>query len=276
MQSSKAALIRGLGPWSEASTAQIRQNAHVATADPFAQMRLLDLQAADTHLDQIAHRRANLSEIGRVREAESGLHRLRALIVAGETEVSDRERELRKMENDVEQVRMRAQKDQQLLDSGSISNPKQLEDLAHEVGSLQRRQSALEDDELALMEQLEDARSSLAKLHADRASLDVELGSASEALTAVERELEHEHAEVSKQRSAVAAEIPADLLRAYEKIRADSGGVGAALLQHGRCGGCRLSINPNEMARIKAARSDEVLRCEECRRIMVRTGESGL
>ena len=261
---------------SDAFVAHLRQNVPVATADPFAQMRLLDLQAADTHLDQIAHRRATMSEVGRVREAETGLHRLRSLIVAGETEVSDREREVRKMENDVELVRMRAQKDQELLDSGSISNPKQLEDLTHEVASLQRRQSALEDEELALMEQLEDARGSLAKLQAERASLDVELAAAADALKAVEHELDREFSEVSKHRADVAAEIPADLLRAYEKIRADSGGVGAALLQHGRCGGCRLSINPNEMARIKAARSDEVLRCEECRRIMVRTGESGL
>ena len=134
----------------------MRQNGCVATADPFAQLRLLDLQEADSHLDQIAHRRANLSEVVRLRDIEQGLLRLRTLIVAGETEVSDRERGVRKMEVDVDQVRMRADKDQQLLDSGSISNPKQLEDLAHEVASLKRRQEALEDDELVMLEELED------------------------------------------------------------------------------------------------------------------------
>lgn len=254
----------------------MRQNVPVATADPFAQMRLLDLQEADTHLDQIAHRRANLTEVGRVRECESALQRVRTLIVAGETEVSDREREVRKLEVDVEQVRMRADKDQQLLDGGAISNPKQLEDLAHEVASLARRQSTLEDEELELMERLEDARGSLAKLQGERARIDVELVEAADALAAVERDLDDEQASAAKHREQVASQIPADLLRAYEKSRADNGGIGAALLQHGRCGGCRLSINPNEMARIKAAASNEVLRCEECRRILVRTGESGL
>ena len=254
----------------------MRQNVPVATADPFAQVRLLDLQEADTHLDQIAHRRANLTEVGRLRECESALQRLRTLIIAGETEVSDREREVRKMENDVEQVRMRADKDQALLDSGSISNPKQLEDLAHEVASLARRQATLEDEELELMEQLENARASLAALQGDRARVDVELAAAADALAEVQRDLDSEHADAQKHREHVAGQIPADLLRAYEKSRADNGGVGAALLQHGRCGGCRLSINPQEMARIKAAPSNEVLRCEECRRILVRTGESGL
>ena len=252
------------------------QNVRVATADPFAQIRLLDVQEADTHLDQIAHRRANLAEVQRLRECESALARVRTLIIAGETEVSDREREVRKLELDVEQVRLRASKDQSLLDGGAISNPKQLEDLAHEVSSLARRQLTLEDEELELMEQLDDARRSLAVHQAERARLDVELTEVREALKAVERELESEHHAETQRRAQLAGGIPADLLRAYDKSRADNGGIGAALLQHGRCGGCRLSINPNEMSRIKSARADEVLRCEECRRILVRTGESGL
>ncbi len=239
-------------------------------------MRLLELQAADTHLDQVAHRRANLAELARLRECEVALQRVRRFIVAGETEVSDREREARKMENDVDQVRMRATKDEALLLSGAISNSKQLEELTHEVTSLKRRQEALEDDELALMQQIEDAKNSLAVHQAERARLDVELIEARSALTEIERELDNEQADATTHRTHTAAEIPADLLCAYEKIRAESGGVGAALLQHGRCGGCRLQINPNELARIKAAPSNEVLRCEECRRILVRTGESGL
>ena len=254
----------------------MRQNVRVATADPFAQIRLLDLQECDTHLDQIAHRRANLSEAVRLREAESQLARVKMLIVAGETEVSDRERDVRKMENDVEQVRMRARKDQEMLDGGSITNSKQLEELQHEVTSLKRRQEALEDDELALLEGLEDARKSLATHLEERARLDVELNDARDDLARVEKALDAEHATVTQQRADIAKEIPDDLLRAYDKIRVDNGGVGAALLQHGRCGGCRLQITANELARIKAAPSNEVLRCEECRRIMVRTGESDL
>jgi len=43
-----------------------------------------------------------------------------------------------------------------------------------------------------------------------------------------------------------------------------------------QCGGCRLSLDPAELAAIKSAASNEVIRCEECQRILVRTGESGL
>ena len=56
----------------------------------------------------------------------------------------------------------------------------------------------------------------------------------------------------------------------YEKVKGSGGGVGAALLIGNTCDGCRLAINAVEMERIKSLDSEEVLRCEECRRILVR------
>ena len=69
--------------------------------------------------------------------------------------------------------------------------------------------------------------------------------------------------------------LDAALLALYEKIR-ESSGAGAAMLRARRCEGCRLELNPQELQRIRSAADDEVVRCEECRRILVRTGESGL
>ena len=62
----------------------------------------------------------------------------------------------------------------------------------------------------------------------------------------------------------------------YERLREQKGGVGAALLRARQCGGCQLTLDASEIARIKAAPVDEVLRCEECQRILVRTEESGV
>ena len=71
-------------------------------------------------------------------------------------------------------------------------------------------------------------------------------------------------------------EVGAELLALYDKIRASVGGTGASELRQRRCGGCRLELNQVDLSRIKAAPADEVIRCEECRRILVRTAESGL
>ena len=87
--------------------------------------------------------------------------------------------------------------------------------------------------------------------------------------------LDKEAGETQARRAGVAGEIPADLLALYTKLK-DQYGVGAAMLRGGRCQGCKVALSIAEMNRIKAAPHDEVLRCDECRRILVRTPESGL
>ena len=89
-------------------------------------------------------------------------------------------------------------------------------------------------------------------------------------------EIEESAAKATAGRAAVVAALPADLLALYDKIRATSGGRGAAELRRGQCGGCREILSTVELNEIRAAAPDEVVRHEECRRILVRTADSGL
>ena len=70
--------------------------------------------------------------------------------------------------------------------------------------------------------------------------------------------------------------IPPELLRLYDKLRGQFGGIGAARLYQKRCEGCRLELNITELAEVRSAPSDQVVRCENCRRILIRTPESGI
>jgi predicted nucleic acid-binding Zn-ribbon protein len=96
------------------------------------------------------------------------------------------------------------------------------------------------------------------------------------AQTVAVAEIETERDALQTQRTALASGIDADFLKLYEKIRSDNAGVGAAKLTQGRCDGCRIQLNPVAMAKARTAPSNEVLRCEECRVVLVRTDESGL
>ena len=245
-------------------------------AEPAVQLRLLELQALDSRLDQIEHRRRTLPQLATIADLEARLAALRDRIIAGETEVDDLERGLAKAETDVEQVRARATKDQELLDSGRVSSSRELENLQHEIASLARRQGDLEEAELEVMERLEEARGALGILTTERDGLRAELDAATaerdESWSAGDRDKEW----VGGERSKVLGDIPADLLALYEKLRADHEGVGAAALHQRRCEGCRMELNPNDIGKIREAAPDTVLRCEECRRILVRTPESGL
>ena len=191
------------------------------------------------------------------------------------TELSDVQREVAKAEADVQLVRDRAARDQTRLDSGT-GTAKDLQALQHELQSLSRRQAELEDVEIEIMERAEAVEAEVARLEGKHTELAVKLEEATAAHDAALADLDSEAARVAAPRADVVAGVGEDLVGLYEKIRAASGGTGAAALSHRRCGGCRLELNSVDMSRIKGAPDDEVLRCEECRRILVRTAESGL
>lgn len=245
-------------------------------AEPEAQLALLQVQERDTRITQVEHRARNLPERADLAAADERLDRLRKEIVAAQTIVSDLESEQRKADADVELVRERSRKDRELLDSGTIGDPKQLQSLQHELESLARRQSELEDVELEIMERLEGAMKAVEVLTAEQGDLARRRTDLDAAITSQMSVIDAERATVAAERQDIAAGLPADLLALYEKVRADHGGLGAAPLHRGRCEGCHLQLPPQEIADIAAAPADEVLRCEECRRILVRTPESGL
>ena len=92
---------------------------------------------------------------------------MRKEMIAAETIVSDLEREQLRADADVDLVRERSRKDRELLDSGSITDPKQLQSLESEIQSLAARQTALEDVELEVMERLEGAKAAVDQLTSD-------------------------------------------------------------------------------------------------------------
>jgi hypothetical protein len=204
------------------------------------------------------------------------LARVRDEVVAAETIASDLELDQARADRDVAQVLDRAKHDRDLLDNGSIGDPKQLQSLQSELESLARRQSELEDIELEIMERVEGARAAVAQLTEERDALANERETIATSVHEQLSAIDADRRLVVGLRADLAAGIPADLLALYDKIRADHGGVGAAPLHRGTCEGCRLTLPPTEIEALRAAPPDAVVRCEECRRILVRTPESGL
>jgi predicted nucleic acid-binding Zn-ribbon protein len=243
-------------------------------ADPQAQRRLLDVQAIDTQLAQLAHKRKTLTEYAEIDRLARELSALEDERVRVQVGVDDLDRDIARLEKDVDQVRARAAKDQARLDVGT-GPARELEALQHEMATLARRQGELEDAELELMEQRESAQGVLGEV-------EQRLVAAREKRAAAERRRDEVLSEIGRDeefrragRAPLVGDLPADLVQLYERIREQSG-MGAALLRSGSCGGCRLDLSGSERARLRAAPADEVVRCEECQRIMIRTEESGL
>lgn len=190
--------------------------------------------------------------------------------------VDDLTREQKKADQDVEQVKARRTRDQDRMDKGLVTSPKDLERMQQELVSLSRRISELEDTELEVMEQLESAQAERARLTERLAAIEARTTELTVSRDATAGDVTREAGQVTDQRKVVADGVPADLLALYEKVRAQKGGVGAAALRARRCGGCSLELTAADLGTIAKAPLDEVLRCEECNRILVRTSESGI
>ncbi len=245
-------------------------------ASPEAQVRLLELADLDAELGRLEHRRRSLPEHAELSELEQRDRELRDEIAALEAREGDLKREQSKADADVEQVRARIARDRSRLDAGQVNSPRELENLQSEIESLLRRQSDLEDVELDVMERLEAAQSRLKEAGAERAAVSTDLEAVTARRDVALAEITGLSGVAAERRAAVVAEEPADLIDLYERLRAQHGGVGAAALRRGQCQGCHLSLNTVDLNAIRAAAADDVLRCEECRRILVRTDESGL
>ena len=237
-----------------------------------AQLRLLDLQAEDTAIAQLEHRRRALPEHAAIAAAKTVRVRLGQDLVSERTRVGDLQLEVDKAEADLVPVRERKARDQRRVDDGSVTDPKQLNALLDEITHLGRRIGDLEDIELEVMEQLEAATGRqdmvAGELTEVENSMRALIAARDEQLAVLDADL-GTHQGV---RAAIASELPADLLALYDRIRVRSGGLGAAALRGHRCSGCQLEATATALAEYAAAADDDVLRCEECERVLVRMG----
>jgi predicted nucleic acid-binding Zn-ribbon protein len=246
------------------------------TASAEQQQALLDLQGLDTKLLQLAHKRSGLPEIVAVQDLEVELGSIKMRLVAAQTETSDLKINQLKAESDVEQVVARAKRDQERLDSGAVSATKELESLQHQIETLAKRQAELEDIELEIMQAYENAQQAVTDLLANEIETTEKLATVSQARDDLFADIDFEINSLTIQRTEIANQLPTDLISLYDKIRADQGGVGAALIHRGSCQGCHITIDAQEIDQIRKMSADAIARCDQCRRILVRTAESGL
>jgi predicted nucleic acid-binding Zn-ribbon protein len=243
-------------------------------ADPAVQAKLLDLAAVDTDLARLAHRRRTLPEQQEVQRLEGEQGGRRDASAVAEMRLEDLDRDIAKYESEIDAVRKREDRDRAMLREGAVA-AKQLSDLEHELATLQRRQTALEDDLLTVMEQRETAETEHRQAAQALSDAVEELAAAAARRDAAVAELDATQQQCNTRRAELVDALPDELTTVYQR-QLDRSSAGAALLQARRCGGCRIELDRGEIARIVKTPPETVVRCPECGAILVRTKESGL
>jgi uncharacterized protein len=237
---------------------------------PIAEQRaLLQLQAHDSAIDRLEHRRGSLPEDARLAELADALSAVEQLTAERDGNLATVQRDQSRLEHEIDMVTTKARNEEARAASGRVTSPKELTAIQEEVASLKRRQGTLEDELLELMEQRETLEGELAELASRREGFTAEQAEVTKARDAARAEIDRELDVERTARDRVAPSVGDQLRALYDQVRARQGGIGAAALVGNTCQGCRVSISPVELAAIRKLPPEEIKRCENCRRILV-------
>jgi predicted nucleic acid-binding Zn-ribbon protein len=231
------------------------------------QKRLLELVEIDLSLVRNAGDKAKLLSATAISEANEKALALSDHLIDARNRVGDLELELKRSENDLELVENRIAKDNQRL--SSTSSAKDAQGIEHELTSLAKRKSELEDTELGIMEDLETVRAELDEAEKAKAAAEQELTRLRSALATDTAGLDSVRAELSSKRSALVGLVEPELAAAYQR-KADRN-VAAGKLVGRECGACRLSITATNLEEIVALPADEIAECPNCQAYLVRS-----
>lgn len=244
-------------------------------AEPADQQRLLELADLDADVAKVQHTARSLPEHQQIAELMTARQEAGEALVEATTVTGDLEEAVARAEADLTPVKQRLERNQKRIDDGSVSDGKTLRGLIDEVEHLKRRIGELEDIQLETMGQLEDAQAAKQRIEARKTEIETRLRELVTQRDKQVAELVTEAKLLKGSRDTKAQGIPTDLFGLYEKLRA-SRGSGAAALRRRRCTGCQLEIPVSDLDGYRKAPANQVLRCVECDRILVRVQESGL
>ena len=231
---------------------------------------LLRVQEHDTAADRLRHRRDHLPELAELAATEEELARLEATLTDVDAKATEAARAQRRLEGELSLLESKITELDAKLYSGVVSATRELQAMQSEVATMRERRAALEDEVLESMGARETLDEQLAGLTERRSELDAQGARLRAAVAEGQAEVDRKLAVEAAARAEAADAIPADVGALYEQLRAHLGGVAAAPLVNGRCGGCHLALPATEIDRLRKEPADALVRCEQCERILVR------
>lgn len=233
-----------------------------------SQKLLLDLNAIDKNIAKLEYQKKNHPQLLKITELTARVPSIEASIVENDSLILETKKDTSKSEIDFENISKRIEKDQQRL-SSSETNAKDLTQIQHELETLERKQKDLEEIQLEFLEKVED-------LEHKRKGLQEMLGQVKSEISELNILIKNDFAKANEeiktfanQRLGLVSKIDQALVALYEKINLENG-TGASIFSHGTCQSCQIQISPSEINKINSTEPEEIVRCENCRCILVR------
>lgn len=228
-----------------------------------ASLGLYRLQLLDSRLDGI---RARLEQIRQQLENDQALLQARSQLSDSEAARVLAMRALKQAEAEVEKIKNKIEQNESSLYSGSVKNPKELQDLQNESAALKRHLNTLEDRQLEAMLAEETATQHWFAATSHMETVQSQLSSQAQSLTREQADLEKELERLTSERNAALDPLDAGLLSSYDKLRQRHKGLAVACLNEGACAACGTTLTPAQQQ--SAHSTSQLYYCPTCGRIL--------
>lgn len=227
---------------------------------------ILELQAADTMADQLKHRRDHLPEREQLQSAKNALVRWNEARMVTRRQVEALGATIEQAEADSKGI------DRHLERLGAqmktVIAPREAEALQHEIATLQKQRSELDDVELAALEEQARLDDELAGLLSQEESLTAVYIAADKETSEAETDIDGELTRIAVRLETLRAAVDKQSLKRYDRLR-EQHMVAAATLAGSRCDGCHLDLSAAEVDTVRdEANSGDLAECPQCGRLL--------
>lgn len=235
-------------------------------ATPQEQSDLLALAEIDSELARLRRAVEAANDATITEPLRSEQREFASKLIDARSHLEGLQLEAKRAQEDLDVVEQRIAKDKQLL--AATSSTKDAQGIQHELATLDRRKSELEDAQIALLEMIDQAERANLAVAAEKAEVDALLSAAT---AKAEAELVKARSGldlVAAKRAQHCAGMNQDLVEFYEKMA--KRGVVAARLLGRECGACHMTIGATALAEIAELAADEIATCTECQAVLIR------
>lgn len=224
--------------------------------------QLYILQQIDTKLDN-AH--ARLQEIDAALKSDAALKRAEKKTANAKSVLQKAQLALKRAEEEVQEQQNKIANNQKTLYSGSVTNPKELEDLQNEAEALKRYLQVLEDRQLEKMIAFEEAESAHQAAEDNLGAVQQQVAQEHAELGGEQSQLQTQAAELEIEREKAVAQVDEEALKTYNKLRQSRHGLAVSLVENGICTACGATLTA---AQAQAVRSpSKINTCSSCGRV---------
>jgi len=242
-------------------------------ASPKTQEKLLELAGFDLAIHRGQRSIASLPQKLNISGQEKICEDCKALKHEARIQFEAAQAEMKRADSDVYLVAERIKRDSERL--SNTSSAKDAQGLDHEIQSLRKRQSDLEDIQLLVLEKLETAENFYSETESSLKSATEQLEQIQLDLDSQTEALQKEISEQIKRREDLVDGLPRDLLSLYERQR-ERYGVGASLLVGGVSTASGVTLTESDLNDIRQAPPDAVILCPDSNAILIRESKKEL